>query len=292
MRPCGAVIGGNCTIPPRRRQSLQRRNRRPSSTFSTSAASTPSTPSNDDPTSTSTPSKKQYRYVDAQGKRKATIQDASPSLRESTKGPWELGFQLPERDNALWNSDLRRRLIRHALSSQFGSKAEGQGLVLTEAEIDERLTQLTRLLPGLAPRLASTSASILAKMVENPAAVAATLVSLRSIFPRADVGKMVSRAPALALAGSIDSSGLEALGQSRAKLLELLPNLDVDAAVSDHPSLLDHEGVASALEEARRILGEEKFDRSAFEREPSLVFRFQHGDLLIPYDQFEKDGTV
>ena len=268
----------------------------------------------------------QYTYVDAAGKRKATLQDAAPSLLTSSSSsssssaadeaqrPWELGFQMPERSSALWGDDLRRRLIRHALAAKFGGGGdpssndaeEASGLVLSEAEIDERLAQLARLLPGLAPRLATTSASLLAEMVADPAAVAATLVGLRATFPGADIGRMVSRSPQLALAGgggggggrvggaSMGGSGggggggLAALAEARAALAELLPNLDVDAAVSEHPSLLDVRGVASAIDEARRVLGPSKFDLAAFEREPSLVFRFQHGDLLIPYDQFEK----
>ena len=145
-------------------------------------------------------------------------------------------------------------------------------------------------------------------MVADPSAVAATLVGLRATFPGADIGRMVSRSPQLALAGGRrgarggsgggggggggggeeEKSGLAALAEARAALSELLPNLDVDAAVSEHPSLLDVRGVASAIDEARRVLGPSKFQLSAFEREPSLVFRFQHGDLLIPYDQFEK----
>ena len=289
---------------------------------SPSAASTSS--SNPDPSSSSSPEQpqqqQQYRYVDAAGKRKATLQDAAPSLLTSSssssssssaeaRAPWELGFQLPERSAALWGDDLRRRLIRHALASQFGeSNAQAPGaLVLSEEEIEERLAQLARLLPGLAPRLATTSASLLAGMVADPAAVAATLVGLRATFPGADVGRMVARSPQLALAGgnsggngsgsgnnnnnnnnNNNRSGLAALAEARAALAQLLPNLDVDAAVSEHPSLLDVKGVASAIEEARRVLGPSKFQLSAFEREPSLVFRFQHGDLLIPYDQFEK----
>ena len=242
------------------------------------------------------------------GKRKATLQDAAPSLTSSSssspssreaRAPWELGFQMPERSAALWGDDLRHRLIRHALASKFGTEAEATagGLVLSEEEIDERLAQLARLMPGLAPRLATTSASLLARMVADPAAVAATLVGLRATFPGADIGRMVSRSPQLALAGGSGGSGggggeksggLAALAEARAALSELLPNLDVDSAVSEHPSLLDVKGVASAIDEARRVLGPARFDLSAFEREPSLVFRFQHGDLLIPYDQFEK----
>lgn len=226
---------------------------------------------------------------------------------------------MPERSSALWGDDLRRRLIRHALASQFGGEREGSeevsggggggGLVLSEQELDERLAQLARLLPGLVPRLATTSASLLARMVADPAAVAATLVGLRATFPGADIGRMVSSSPELALAGSGargsrggggeeghggggggEKSGLAALAEARAALSQLLPNLDVDVAVSEHPCLLDVDGVAAAIQEARRILGPSKFQLSAFEREPSLVFRFQHGALLIPYDQFEKPG--
>ena len=224
---------------------------------------------------------------------------------------------MPERSASLWGDDLRRRLIRHALAARFGGTgtSENDSLILSEAEIDERLAQLARLLPGLAPRLATTSAALLAEMVADPAAVAATLVGLRATFPGADVGRMVARSPQLALAGGRrrrgggegdkgrgsgngdneeeegGKSGLEALAEARAALCALLPNLDVDAAVSEHPSLLDARGVASALDEARRVLGPSRFELAAFEREPSLVFRFQHGDLLIPYDQFEKGSS-
>lgn len=292
------AVFGTATARTSRRRNFRERDDHPPSAAVASAASTSSSDS-----SPPQPQEHQYRYVDAAGKRKATIQDAAPSLASSSRegrAPWELGFQVPERSSALWGDDLRRRLIRHALASKFGGEdsGDGSGLVLSEEELDERLAQLARLLPGLMPRLATTSASLLARMVADPAAVAATLVGLRATFPRADIGRMVSRSPALALAGSGGSSGekggggggLAALAEARAGLSKLLPNLDVDAAVSEHPSLLDVEGVASAIEEARRVLGPQKFELSAFEKEPSRIFRFQYGELLIPYDQFEKPG--
>lgn len=315
MRPQSFSRSGLLGPAPARAMRPQNRSLNADRPGSSSPSASSTSSSNPDPSSSSSPEQpqqqqqQQYRYVDAAGKRKATLQDAAPSLTssssdEQTRPPWELGFQLPERSSALWGDDLRRRLIRHALASQFGeSNAQAPGaLVLSEEEIEERLAQLARLLPGLAPRLATTSASLLAGMVADPAAVAATLVGLRATFPGADVGRMVARSPQLALAGgnsggngsgsgnnnnNNNRSGLAALAEARAALAQLLPNLDVDAAVSEHPSLLDVEGVASAIEEARRVL-ECKFELGAFEREPSLVFRFQHGDLLIPYDQFEK----
>lgn len=285
--------------------------RRLASTSSSSDPSSSSSPSSSGlPSTPSALPQQQYSYVDAAGKRKATLQDAAPSLTTvEARAPWELGFQVPERSASLWGDDLRRRLIRHALAARFkggtGTSGSDPEVILSEAEIDERLAQLARLLPGLAPRLATTSASLLAEMVADPAAVAATLVGLRETFPGADVGRMVARSPQLALAGGRrrsrggkgsggsddneeeEKSGLELLAEARAALSELLPNLDVDAAVSEHPSLLDFRGVASALDEARRVLGPAKFELAAFEREPSLVFRFQHGDLLIPVRSFE-----
>ena len=141
------------------------------------------------------------------------------------------------------------------------------------------------LLPDLGPRLASLSPALLAALAADVTAVASTLAGLKQVFPRADVARMCAREPRLAL--TRDVGRLAALA---AELKALLPGADVDRIVAEHPSFLDTAGVAAALAEAARIAPTLDIVR-AVSATPELLFRFQSGALLIPYDQFA-DGTA
>lgn len=190
--------------------------------------------------------------------------------------PWELGFQLSERDGALWNDGLKRRLV------QFAAAQEAS---MTEADMGAALGRLAILVPELAPRLATLKPSLLAALASSPAAVADGLLALRAALPPpCDVGALVARAPGLALAPP--SAG--ALAGDVAALADVLQTdaPTIRRLLSHHPDLLDVAGVKAAVAEGTRVLGT-AFDVASIVADPRVLYRFQAGDLLIPYDQFD-----
>ena len=143
------------------------------------------------------------------------------------------------------------------------------------------------LLPDLAPRLHTLAPAMLAALAANPDGVAAALLSLRVALPGTAVSRMVAARPQLALT----PPSAETLSDV---VTSLVKTLETDAAtiqrlLSDHPDLIDADGVAAAVEEGRRVLGA-AFDVGAVVADPRYLYRVQAGALLIPYDQFS-DGA-
>jgi hypothetical protein len=95
---------------------------------------------------------------------------------------------------------------------------------------------------------------------------------------------MVARAPGLALSPPPAAVLADAVA-SLAATLETDPRT-IRRLLSHHPDLLDVAGVRAAVAEGRRVLGA-AFAVSSIVADPRTRFKFQAGDLLIPYDQYD-----
>ena len=216
------------------------------------------------------------------GRRKATVEDAgslATNRGHDATAPWGLGFQLGERSDALWNDGLKSRLVHHVAARDAG---------LTGEEMSAALVRLAGLLPTLAHRLHTLAPALLAGLAANPAAVVSNVLTLRAALPGTDVGAMVAARPQLALRPPSEATLVAAVER-------LAVTLETDTAtirhlLSHHPDLLGVEGVATAVAEGRRVLGE-RFDVASIVADPRMLFRFQSHELLIPYDIPGEDGT-
>lgn len=141
-------------------------------------------------------------------------------------------------------------------------------LQVSEEETGLRLQQLQQLLPGLQHQLPSMEPRVVAQMAQDVTAVAARLLQLRALFPGADAFKMALREPFL-----VYGSTIFRLQRAAAELRKLLPGMDIDRLVEDHPSLLDVKTLRKAIREFQRA--EPSLDlQQALAVDPSMPFRF------------------
>lgn len=242
-------------------------------------AASSSAPSTSDSAPQPPTSSQPYAYISSDGRRKAVIEDAAPSLNtRDTAAPWELGFQLSERTDFLWNDGLKARLVARAAGGAAG---------LGDDEVADRLRRLVVLLPGLASRIPTLDPKLLARLITDLDGVAARLVGIIAAVPGVNVVSLVSAEPRLAL-----EADPAALGAAVADLRALLPpHADVPALISEFPAYLDVAGVRAALAEAARVAPSFDLAGRIAAGEAASLFRFQARDLLIPYDQFSSDGS-
>lgn len=221
-----------------------------------------------------------FPYISSDGRRKAVVEDA-PAGSLTTSGasaPWELGFQLSERTDFLFNDGLKARLLVRAAGTQAG---------LSDEEMADRLRRLALLLPALGPRIPTLDPKLLARLGTGLDRVASTVVGLKAELPGVDVAALLTAEPRLALEASP-----AALGAAARELAALLPpGTDVAALISSFPSYLDVEGVKAALAEAARVAPSFDLAGRIAAGEAAALFRFQARGLLIPYDQFSSDGS-
>ncbi|KAG1665033.1 hypothetical protein FOA52_003208 [Chlamydomonas sp. UWO 241] len=78
---------------------------------------------------------------------------------------------------------------------------------VSDAEVDERLRQLARLLPGLEARLEGAPPTLIARLVCHTDTVAWRCVVLKALFPQADITILVSNRPTLLLDDDIFKVG-------------------------------------------------------------------------------------
>ena len=95
-----------------------------------------------------------YKSGSAHERQKATIEHVFGSSADSpgwqkTEAPWHLGWQMNER-NLVWTNDLKLRLLQRHIAQELG---------IAQHEAQQRIMDITSLLPGLAPRLAAIKAS-------------------------------------------------------------------------------------------------------------------------------------
>ncbi|KAF6256115.1 hypothetical protein COO60DRAFT_1640964 [Scenedesmus sp. NREL 46B-D3] len=192
---------------------------------------------------------------------------------------WGVGWQLDER-SLLWNDDVKIRLVTRVAAQEPG---------MSEAELQDRLATLRNLLPDLAPRLAKAPPKRLAQLAAATHTLAARLLRLRFIFPKAshryltslqaNISALVERRLSLLLED--DLGEVEA---AAARLCDLLPGILVDTFVEAHPQVLEVRDFEAAIEDAKRMMPHIDV-ATALRNSPELVLSFQKGKHLIPYDE-------
>ncbi|BDA40891.1 hypothetical protein COCOBI_01-5450 [Coccomyxa sp. Obi] len=180
-----------------------------------------------------------------------------------------MGWQMSER-NTVWTNDLKLQLLKRNIAQQINLRVE---------DVDERLIEVTSLLPGLLSRLQTIKASTVAQLCDDPRALARRLLQVKSIFPGADAAQIFLQHPVYMLRQDI--SLIQAAAD---RLRQLIPDVNVDKLVEEHPQLLDVEGFELALSHARETIP--SLDVVHMMRyNPSMIFGFQRGAQLIPYDE-------
>ena len=185
--------------------------------------------------------------------------------------PWKMGWQMHER-NLVWSSELKLRLIKKIASDECG---------IDEADMDNRLSLLANLLPGLEQKLSSAPPTLVAKLAADPQRVAVRLMKLKEIFPDADLSKMVSGRISLLLD---DDLSLEAISDAAMTLRETLPSIKTDVFASLFPQVLDAGDFIRAVEDFKRIMPDRDLALQ-LRSEPDLILQLMKGKNLIPYDQ-------
>ena len=213
----------------------------------------------------------QFTYVGNDGRLKATFEQAFKNGVPTTDGataPWELGYQMSEKD-IMWNDDLQTRLL---------SRFAAEELNISDEELAMRLDHLQILLPDITAKLPSMHPTTVANLLDNLDTLPGQLLNLKSTFPGANVSKLAVRAPELVLGMDLDL-----LTSIANQLHELLPSLDIDRLVEANPSMLDVEELRSAMAEAKRIMPQLNIEK-AMGSDPNIILSFQRGSQLIPYD--------
>ena len=218
----------------------------------------------------------EFTYQGSDGRQKATFEQAfknnvssKQSLHGSEKAPWELSYQMSEK-NLAWNDELKSRLLARVAAEELG---------IDELELTERLERLQTLLPDLAGKLAVMKPSIVTQLLRDIDVIPARIIALKETFPNANASRLSVREPALVL-GFVDNEHLQNIAH---QLRELFPSLDVDRLVEENPSMLDIEELRHAMAEAERIMPNLDIEK-AMGSDPQIILSFQRGSQLIPYD--------
>lgn len=218
-----------------------------------------------------------FQYKGPEGiEKKATIEqiytpdysnDDTPSVG---KAPWNVGWQMNER-NLVWSSDLKLRLIKVTAAEQLG---------VTEGELELRLEELANLLPDFADRLSSAPAKLVARLLASLNEVASRILRFRTLFPEANVSRMMNIRLSLILDDDMDD-----IVNAAARLHELLPELNIDRLVETYPQILDIETFEVGLEDAKRLLPGKDIQQ-LMKTDPQLIISCMKGKYMIPYDQY------
>lgn len=225
----------------------------------------------------------EFTYKGSDGRMKATIEQAfknrtdgssSGNVGNSTnasgsQAPWALGYQMSERYSMMWNDDLKARLLKRVAADELG---------ISDEEMEARVQRVQLLLPDIRQKLASMPPKLVARLAAQVEQLPARLMQLKLIFPGANTGLLAMRQPELVL--GFDMARLESLAT---ELRTLLPNLNIDLMVQENPAMLDVPGLKAAMAEAARIMPHLDV-KKAMATDPSLIFSFQRGNQLIPYD--------
>lgn len=226
----------------------------------------------------------EFTYRGSDGRLKATFEQAfknraggsgasseagETSGRGGAQAPWALSYQMSERYSLLWNDDLKARMLKRVAANELG---------IPDDELEGRLQQVQVLLPEIRQKLGSMRPQLVARLAAEVENLPGRLLQLKLMFPRANAGLLAMRQPELVL--GLDLALVEA---AAAELRGMFPKLDIDRLVEENPSMLDVEGLLAAMEEAARIMPQLNV-QEAMATDPQLIFSFQRGSALIPYD--------
>ncbi|KAG1665034.1 hypothetical protein FOA52_003209 [Chlamydomonas sp. UWO 241] len=145
--------------------------------------------------------------------------------------------------------------------------------------MDERLSQLAVLLPGLESRIMGAPPALIARLACQTDDVARRLMELKALFPQADITEMVNNRLSLLL-----DDDMRDVGDAGAKLRARLPDINIDRFVQAFPLVLDYDTFEMAIEDLSRIMP--GVDLSTLLRSnPGMIMGLAKGKALIPYDQ-------
>lgn len=194
--------------------------------------------------------------------------EAAASTSGRVQAPWAVGWQMNER-NIMWSDELKLRLIKRVAS---------QELHITEEELEERLQQVFNLLPDLADRLVKAPPKRVAELASSVDVIAARLLRLREICPKANASALVGNRLTLLLDDDLDE-----VASAAVRLQALLPGITVDKFVEYYPQVLDVDDFELALQDAKRLMP--KMDVAhTLRTNPEMVLMNLKGKHLIPYD--------
>lgn len=192
-----------------------------------------------------------------------------PSKPGGAQAPWALSYQMSERYSLLWNDDLKARMLKRVAADELG---------IPDDELEGRLQKVQLLVPEIRQKLGGMRPQLVARLAAEVDNLPGRLLQLKLIFPGANTGLLAMRQPELVL--GFDLARVEAVA---AELRSMFPNLDIDRLVEENPAMLDVEGLRAAMAEAARIMPQLDVQK-AMATDPQLIFSFQRGNALIPYD--------
>lgn len=203
---------------------------------------------------------------------KATFQ---PQLLKGTlvlerfdkKAPWARTFHLNER-NLVWHDDFKKRLYNKIAADELG---------LSESDLERYLERLYVLMPDAADKMANMSLSTLYEFIKCIDILPYKLMVLKRVFPGANASLLAIRSPHLVLNDEYSDERIEMIA---AELQRMFPRLNIDALVEENPSMLDIEGLKSAMEEAKIIMPTIDIQH-AMGSDPQLILGFQRGSNMI-----------
>ncbi|KAG1656639.1 hypothetical protein FOA52_008863 [Chlamydomonas sp. UWO 241] len=169
---------------------------------------------------------------------------ASGQQREQEQQePWQLMGRVVQEQAIDLGKEAEATLIRSA------AQLKTMQLGISEAEFESRLGQLLTLLPGLSDRLLSLKTDLLLQLCSEPDAVASRLITLKSLYPAANLNQMIYKRPEM-----LTAAGWAGVEAGSAKLRETFgegPHLD--ALVQAQPLLLVPQ-VDTLLSEITRLV--------------------------------------
>jgi len=212
----------------------------------------------------------EFTYQGNDGRMKATFEQALKHGGgfQTTKAPWEFGYQMSEK-NLVWHDDLKARLYARVASEELN---------ISEKELEQLLEQLRALLPDASEKLVNMPIKTLSRLIAEIDSIPERLMQLKMTFPMANASLLAIRNPELVL--GFDAEQLEFIAN---ELRSMFPRLEMDKLVEENPSMLDIEELRVAMEEAKRIMPNLDIQQ-AMASDPQLILSFQRGTQMIPYD--------
>lgn len=194
----------------------------------------------------------------------ATTKQLGTTGRAETWGsePWTTIFDLRERDSA-WLDTQQEALVKAFATKELNIELE---------ELEERLQQLSSLLPDIGSKVRTLRLATLAELLRNHTVIAERLVQLRQMLPFVNVSRLVSKDVNLVLQDP---------QQLAAQVAEVAQALAVDEAqvqnlIEKQPRFVNPEHVNDVLDELRRLMPK-RDARSTLVDDPSWLLKVERG---------------